>query len=96
MMGFWAARLLALDAVLSVVGCWAVLIATLGRLGMARGQSLCGVQARPPASSWPRQGVRPRGILQGNAASFVDGCIRLEQLGPPLKGRTDACRNRFA
>jgi len=30
-MGFWAARLLALGAVLSVVGCWAVLIATLGQ-----------------------------------------------------------------
>jgi len=30
-MGFWAARLLALGAVLSVVGCWVVLVATFGR-----------------------------------------------------------------
>jgi len=30
-MGFWAARLLAFGVVLSVVGCWAVLIATFGR-----------------------------------------------------------------
>jgi len=29
-MAGWAARLLALGAVLSVVGCWAVLIATFG------------------------------------------------------------------